>query len=173
MTEVAPIDAFVQRLGRVNRRGEKRPVLVIVYQAWSEGCEHIYGKEVVEWSMEILETLPEIPADAELAGAAHMLHERVNASDGWKRELEEGRQTRREVQNILGCYTMDLSDQEMRSRLIARGWRGSVEVLVGQFPTGGKASTGGRRGMTDPRIVGFGAYLLVDATGVLHSGWVS
>ncbi|MGB9661606.1 MAG: CRISPR-associated helicase Cas3' [Moorellaceae bacterium] len=129
MTEVAPIDAIVQRMGRVNRRGEKLSAPVIVYRRWSEGAQRVYGTEILEWSLELLESLSETPTDRELADAAHKLYEHVMATEDWKQEFQEGRQTLEEVQRILGCYTINLSDEEMRERFTARRGQVSVEVL--------------------------------------------
>lgn len=133
VTEVAPMDALVQRMGRVNRRGEKEPVPVLIYQTWSKGSQRVYGKEVLEWSLEILADLPEMPTDADLAGATHTLYARVTATEEWKREVEEGRRTLKELQATLGCYTIDLSDEEMLGRFTARRGMVSVEVLPAQF----------------------------------------
>jgi len=47
----------------------------------------------------------------------------------WQRELEDGRTAMREIQQILGCYTIDLSDEEMKNRFTARRGTLSIEVL--------------------------------------------
>lgn len=133
ITEVSPIDALVQRMGRVNRRGEKPPAPVIIYRQWSEGSQRVYGKEMLQWSLKLLETLPETPTDRDLADVTHHLYEQVMALEDWKEELHEGRQTLQDVQRILGCYTIDPSDEEMRSRFTARRGQVSVEVLPAKF----------------------------------------
>jgi len=133
ITEVAPVDALVQRMGRVNRRGESRPAPVVIYQQWSNGSQRIYGQELLAWSSEILEELPERLTDADLAQAAHALYHRVTMTEGWHHDLEEGRRTLDEIQRVLGCYTIDLSDEEMRARFSARRGMVSVEVLPVQF----------------------------------------
>lgn len=129
LTEVAPIDALVQRMGRVNRRGEKPPASATVCRRWSQGSEKVYGKETLKWSLEVLARLPELPTDLDLAKATHRLYKRVRASENWRKELQEGRQTLGEVQSILGCYTIDLSDDEMRAKFTARRGDISIEVL--------------------------------------------
>ena len=129
LTEVAPIDALVQRMGRVNRRGEKPPASALVYCRWSKGSQRIYGKDVLEWSLEILTSLSELPTDRDLADATHRLYERVLASGDWEKELQEGRQTLDEVQRILGCYTINLSDEKIRTKFAARRGHISIEVL--------------------------------------------
>ncbi|MBC7216914.1 MAG: CRISPR-associated helicase Cas3' [Candidatus Caldatribacterium sp.] len=133
MTEVAPIDALVQRMGRVNRRGEKSLAPVVVYRQWSKGTQRVYGREILELSLRLLESLPETPTDRELADATYKLYDHVMASEEWKREFQEGRQTLKEVQQILGCYTINLSDEDMRERFTARRGQVSVEVLPATF----------------------------------------
>jgi CRISPR-associated endonuclease/helicase Cas3 len=133
ITEIAPVDALVQRLGRVNRQGELAPAPVLIYTQWSEGTQRVYGKELLAWSLEILAQLPPTPTDRELAQATHQLYERVVPTEEWQRELAEGRATLDELQRILGCYTIDLSDEALRERFTARRGMVTVEVLPAQF----------------------------------------
>ncbi|MDW8065353.1 MAG: CRISPR-associated helicase Cas3', partial [Anaerolineae bacterium] len=129
ITEVAPIDALVQRMGRVNRRGEAPAAPVRVFTTWSEGAQRVYSKEVLERSREILVGLSETPSDADLAEAVHQLYDYITGTAEWKQELEDGRRTLLEIQRTLGCYTIDLSEEEMRDRFTARRGMVSVEVL--------------------------------------------
>lgn len=133
ITEAAPIDALVQRMGRVNRRGEQPPAPVRVYSRWSEGAQRIYGRELLEWSVEILRSMPSEPADSDLTRATCQLYERVVTTPEWQQELQQGRQALDEIQRTLGCYTIDLSDEEMRRRFTARRGTVSVEVLPDRF----------------------------------------
>jgi len=133
ITEIAPVDALVQRMGRVNRQGEREPAPVLVYTRWSEGAQRVYGEELLAWSLEILAQLPPTPTDGDLARATHQLYERVVPTEAWQRELAEGSATLDELQRILGCYTIDLSDEELRERFTARRGMVSVEVLPAQF----------------------------------------
>ncbi len=133
ITEVAPLDALVQRMGRVNRYGKQSPAPVIIFRNWSEGAQRIYGREMLEWSAEILSDLPKSPTDGELANATQRLYERVMGTEEWQRELQEGRQTLDDLQQTLGCYTIDLSDEEMRARFTARRGTLTVEVLPACF----------------------------------------
>ena len=129
LTEVAPIDALVQRMGRVNRRGDNPPAPVLIYTNWSEGARRIYGQDMLERSLEILQTLPVEPTDEELARATHRLYEYVLHTEAWQQELQEGRLTLDELQRILGCYTIDLTDEQLRARFTTRRGMISVEVL--------------------------------------------
>ncbi len=133
VTELAPVDALVQRMGRVNRRGDKPPAPVIVYREYSEGSRRVYGRELLEWSAEILAALPPEPTDADLARATHELYARVLPTPDWQKELAEGRETLAYVQGALGCYTIDLSDEVLRERFTARRGMVSVEVIPQQF----------------------------------------
>jgi CRISPR-associated endonuclease/helicase Cas3 len=134
ITEIAPVDALVQRMGRVNRRGEQTiPAPVVIYTRWSEGSQRVYGKELLTWSKEILTSLSLTPTDRDLAQATQRLYERVVATEEWRRELTQGRTTLDELQRSLGCYTIDLSDEELCSRFATRRGTVSVEVLPALF----------------------------------------
>jgi len=128
-TEVAPMDALVQRMGRVNRRGDRPPAPVHLFCQPSEGAQHIYGRHVLERSLQLVRALPSIPTDAELVEATHQLYQWVTATVEWQKDLQAGRDTLREVQSVQGCYTIDLSDPEMRQRFTARRGHITVEVL--------------------------------------------
>lgn len=133
ITEIAPVDALVQRMGRVNRKGEKPPAPVWVYCQWSKGAQRVYERELLEWSQEILSELPAEPTDADLAQATHRLYARVVTTQDWHQELTQGRETLDYLQRVLGCYTIDLSDEELRERFTARRGMVPVEVLPEQF----------------------------------------
>jgi len=133
VTEAAPLDALVQRMGRVNRYGQKPPAPVVIFRNWSEGSRHIYGREMLEWSVEILNGLPALPTDGDLAHATQCLYERVIETEEWQKELQEGQKTLDDLQRTLGCYTIDLADEEMRALFTARRGTLSVEVLPAQF----------------------------------------
>lgn len=133
LTEAAPLDALVQRLGRVNRSGESSPAPVLVFREWSEGAQRIYGREVLEESIALLEGLPAEPTDEELAQATQRLYQRIVATADWQWELREGRKTLQELQRVLGCYTIDLSDEQMRARFTARRGDLSLDVLPQAF----------------------------------------
>ncbi len=133
ITEIAPVDALVQRMGRVNRQGEQAPAPVLIYSQWSEGAQRVYGKELLAWSLGILTALPPMPTDRDLAQATHRLYERVVPTEAWQRELAEGHSTLDELQRVLGCYTIDLSDEELRGCFTARRGMVSVEALPARF----------------------------------------
>lgn len=133
ITEVAPLDALVQRMGRVNRRGDLMPAPVVVFRRWSPRSERVYGKELLSWSADMLEELPQLITDGDLCAAVEALYQKAIAAQEWQRELADGRSALAEIQEILGCYTIDLSDEEMRARFTARRGAISVDVLPIEF----------------------------------------
>ncbi len=132
ITEIAPLDALTQRMGRVNRQGKKTPAPVWVCGAWSKGAEAIYGKEILEESLALLQALPSMPSSRDLVKVVNRLYDRVITSK-WEQEFKEGYNTLIEIQNTLGCYTIDLSDEEMRGRFTARRGSLSIDVIPSIF----------------------------------------
>lgn len=81
-TEPAPIDALVQRLGRINRYGKRPPATVRIFR---EQLQHhnLYDKGLVDASLTELESLPEPFGESDLVDSA----DRVYAS-GYNEEDE-------------------------------------------------------------------------------------
>jgi len=128
-TEIAPIDALVQRLGRVNRRGDTSPAPVHVFLEWYPKSEEIYGRNILEISTEILKHMPSQPTDGEWVEATNKLYEKAVSDPAYQEDLEEGRKTLEKIQDILGCYTIDLSDEKLQEKFVTRKGQLSVEVL--------------------------------------------
>jgi len=108
-------------------------VTVSLRQAWSEGSRRIYRRETLDWSVEILSYLPAVPTDGDLVQGVQSLYERVVEAEEWQKEMQEGQKTLDYLQRTLGCYTIDLADEEMRVLFTARRGTLSVEVLPAQF----------------------------------------
>ena len=128
-TEIAPIDALVQRMGRVNRKGDRPPAPVKIYTEWDKGSVMIYGEDILVQSLEALKQIPTIPTDQDLINATEAVYQCITAQESYQREIEEGVQNLREIQKVLGCYTIDLSDERLRSYFMTRR-RGMVSIEV-------------------------------------------
>ncbi|MCL6533443.1 MAG: CRISPR-associated helicase Cas3' [Armatimonadetes bacterium] len=133
-TELAPLDALVQRMGRVNRYGEQtQPAPVHVLRHYDPRSEHLYGKEALQETLNHLQTLPAEPTAHELRRATDDLYKSLWNRNNFQRELQAGYQTLKEVQCICGCYTIDLSDEQMRQRFTTRKGEIHAEVLPEAF----------------------------------------
>jgi len=132
-TEVAPLDALVQRMGRVNRKGDAPPASVIVFLRWSEWAERIYGKDILSKSRTILKGLPQEPTDRDLAEATNKLYQQITKESEYWEELKEGQEVLNHIQKTLGCYTIDLSDEDLRTKFVTRRGLFSIDTLPAQF----------------------------------------
>jgi len=133
LTELAPVDALIQRMGRVNRKGEKPPVNVIVFKELDESSIKVYGKEILDVSAEIIKGLPETPTDGHLVKATNELYNEIAAKDSFRKDLVEGEQNIVELKKSLGNFTIDLGDEEFRSRFVTRKGIFSIDVIPEQF----------------------------------------
>ena len=132
-SEVAPMDALIQRMGRVNRYGKKPPANVLIFTELGTSSSRVYDKEVIETTLDILKDLPEIPAEKQLSYATDKLYKEIASKDRFWKEIQEGEDNLREIKKYLGNYTIDLSDEEIRGRFITRKGMLSIDVIPEQF----------------------------------------
>lgn len=129
-TELAPLDALVQRMGRVNRYGTlPQPASVHILLEYDPRSERVYGKDLLHETQKLLQQLPEQPTNMELTDATDTLYQTVWQSQAFQEELKLGETTLKEVQSVLGCFTVDLTDEEMQRRFSTRRGVVSVDVL--------------------------------------------
>jgi len=128
-TEIAPVDALVQRMGRVNRKGDAPPAPVVVFLQWERGSEWVYGKELLGLSRSIVEGLSPCPTDWDLAEATNKLYRDVAQAPEYMEEIKDGKSSLDYIQKTLGCYTIDLSEEDLRARFVTRKGYLSIDTL--------------------------------------------
>lgn len=133
ITEIAPLDAIIQRMGRINRRGDLPPSSVFIYTKPTKNSIKVYGENILLKSRELLEKLPEVPDNRNLADFTEILYQDIINSPDWQKEFERGKKTVDEIQKVLGCYTIDLTDEEMTELFKTRSGAPSIEVLPDIF----------------------------------------
>jgi CRISPR-associated endonuclease/helicase Cas3 len=133
-TELAPLDSLVQRMGRVNRRGEQpHPAPIHILLDYDPRSDYLYDKTTLHQTLQQLQTLPRIPTAAELTEATDQLYQSIWSNDAFQQQLLVGFQTLQAVQRICGCYTIDLTDEQMRQRFTTRKGETQMEVLPEAF----------------------------------------
>ncbi len=133
-TELAPLDALVQRMGRINRRGERqKPAEVHIIRPYDPRSDHLYGKQTMENTIKLLDQLPKTPTNRELSEAVDQLYQTLWDTPEFQSEFQQGWQTLQEVESICGCYTIDLTEEQMRQRFTTRRGEIHVEVLPEPF----------------------------------------
>jgi CRISPR-associated endonuclease/helicase Cas3 len=133
-TELAPLDALVQRMGRVNRYGEQpQPAPVHILLEYDPQSECVYDKELLQETRNLLHCLPDTPTNGELTEATDTLYKTVWRSPAFQEELKHGETTLKEVQSILGCFTINLEDEEMQQRFCTRRGIVRIDVLPESF----------------------------------------
>ena len=133
LTELAPVDALIQRMGRVNRNGKKPPVDVLIFTEVDENSQRIYCKELLALSLNIIQELPTIPEERDFIEATNRLYNEVTSWKFFQKDLKEGEERFRELREILGTYTIDLGDEEFRKKFITRKSIYSVDVIPDSF----------------------------------------
>jgi CRISPR-associated endonuclease/helicase Cas3 len=86
--EPAPIDAIVQRLGRINRYGKRRPTQVRIFKEQQHSF-NIYDEDLTYKSLEVLSSLPSPLGEEDLNQAADRVYGKGYSYD-YQIEYEEG-----------------------------------------------------------------------------------
>ncbi|MEO0181730.1 MAG: CRISPR-associated helicase Cas3' [candidate division WOR-3 bacterium] len=134
-TQVAPLDALVQRIGRVNRYGELgcAPVEIMPESDKSKKVyqEKIFG--ILALTREILTSMPDEPSDREMREGVEEIYNHLFNSEKFRSELKDGQRDAEQLREKLGIYTLFL-DEKTEQRLTRKG-NLTVEVIPKRFVT--------------------------------------
>jgi CRISPR-associated endonuclease/helicase Cas3 len=121
-TESAPVDALVQRLGRVNRKGEKGIAEVSIYVESEKSRRYIYNKGILDLTRQLL-----LEYSKRLSGNIQEKHYREivneiyreeNFDEDFREELIDGKSLItdlwRDRTNII--YTLDANDKQLYAK---------------------------------------------------------
>lgn len=134
LTDLAPLDALVQRMGRVNRSGKLPSVPVIIYEEGSRIARgRVYDEEILERSRSVLKSLPPEPTEKGWVLANEEVYQTHINTKKWQDAFQQGQENLKWIQEVLGTYTVDLSDEEIVQRFGTRSGAMSIEVLPQRF----------------------------------------
>lgn len=136
-TENAPIDALVQRLGRVNRKGKKEMAPIHIYAESEKSRKYVYNKKLLDLTRQLL-----INYSHEFQGNLKEKHYReivnqiyndINFDEDYYDELTEGKALITDLwwerTNLI--YTLDANDKQLYAKTRREKYF-AVEVILQQ-----------------------------------------
>lgn len=132
-TELCPVDALVQRLGRVNRYAERPRAPATIALEFDDGTARVYNHHVLRVSQQLLHTVPDCPSDRDWFELNEKFYDELVQTEAWKEEFQKGVEALQRVTRDLGTYTIDLGDEEQRELFRTRPGAMNVNVLPEDF----------------------------------------
>lgn len=134
-TEACPIEALVQRLGRINRKGSRPPEKAIVYSP-SDSSANVYDPLVTESSMNILRE--EIKSDGLLKNsiiepAIEKLCDEQDYLDQLDREIAQASTDIDNLLNSLKCFQLTISEMRAKGLTTRRQRYLTIEIIPKEF----------------------------------------
>jgi len=119
-TEACPIDALIQRLGRVNRRGERPPAEVFIYKQ-TPNADRVYDPALVRDSVKQLCSRGRSKLEEfELAKIVNDVYDKEDYESRFQEEFKKTRALIADVQdNLRHMYRLTV-DEKMLQRVVTR-----------------------------------------------------
>lgn len=119
-TEACPIDALIQRLGRVNRRGERSPAEVFIYKQ-TPNADRVYNPALVQDSVKQLYSRGRSKLkEFELIEIVNDVYDREDYESRLEEELKKTRALIADVQdNLRHMYRLTV-DEKMLQQVVTR-----------------------------------------------------
>jgi CRISPR-associated endonuclease/helicase Cas3 len=133
-TEACPIDALIQRLGRVNRRGERPPAPVFIYRQ-TPNADRVYDPELVRDSVEQLcskgrDELKEL----ELMEIVDDIYNGIDYESKFQRELRKTRILIADVQdNLRYVYRLTVEEKTLQQVVTRESDYVTINVIPRDF----------------------------------------
>lgn len=127
-TEACPIDALIQRLGRVNRYGKRPPADVFIHKQ-TPNADNIYDPRRIQESLKQLRTMGALPREGALRKAVDVIYESTDYGDLLRRELGTTRSLIADVQDNLR-YLYRLTSEEKKLQQVVTRESDYVTVTV-------------------------------------------
>ncbi|MGC8893234.1 MAG: CRISPR-associated helicase Cas3' [candidate division WOR-3 bacterium] len=132
-TQIAPLDALVQRMGRANRYGELGCVPVEIMPE-SDNSKLVYEEKalgILALTREILTSMASEPSDGEIRRGVEELYEYLFKTEKFRTEMKEGQMKAKQLREELGLYSL-LLEEKTEQRLTRKGML-TVEVIPRKF----------------------------------------
>lgn len=128
-TEMCPVDALIQRFGRVNRRGKKEETKAYIYKP-TQSSYYVYPEDVVERSHNLLQNKSNKPAEKEMLQVVN----EVYADTDFRKELGSVRDLIDYVEgNLSYVYTLSAKEKAMQKLTTRPSKYLTIDAIPEQF----------------------------------------